>query len=148
MDESKRKLIIEWLERIEYSDFTIAAFFKNHDVPFSKAQYFIYKKRFSIGGSEGLEDRRKQGGNRKLSWETEGFILGCAKSKPDISLGWLQEARVALSEVQRLRAGSLAGVTHLSAMPFTEYGLDHFGGQRKSLFFCGLPCRLSPRIQG
>jgi transposase len=92
MDDLKRELVIEWLERIERSNFKIAAFFKNHKVPFSKAQYFIYKKRYSIGGTESLKDQRKEGGNRRLSQQAEGFLLGCVKSNPDVKLEWLQQA--------------------------------------------------------
>lgn len=92
IEDSKIRLIKEWLERIEHSGLPIATFFKNYNVPFSKAQYFIYKKQFSIYGSESLEDRRKEGGNRKLSREAEGFLLGCVKSNRDVRLEWLQKA--------------------------------------------------------
>ena len=92
MDDAKRESILNWLERINRSELTIAAFFANHDVPFSKAQYFNYKKQVAIAGPGGLQDRRKRGGNRKLSNEAEGFLYGFVKGNPDVTLGWLQQA--------------------------------------------------------
>jgi hypothetical protein len=92
MDDAKRRMILGWLERIERSKLTITAFFKEYEVPFSKAQYFIYKKQFALSGPEGLQDRRRHGGNRKLSEEAEGFLFGCVKSNPDVTLEWLQRA--------------------------------------------------------
>jgi len=92
MDDAKRKSVLVWLQRIESSRLSIAAFFKEYEVPFSRAQYFIYKKQLALSGPEGIQDRRSRGGNRKLSEETEGFLLGCVKSKPDVTLEWLQQA--------------------------------------------------------
>jgi transposase len=92
MDDTKRAMIIDWMERIKHSELTIVDFFKHHKVPFSKAQYFNYKKQIEIVGPSGLQDRRNRGGNRKLSREAEGFLLGCVKSNPDATLGWLQNA--------------------------------------------------------
>jgi hypothetical protein len=92
MDDAKRKSVLGWLQRIESSELSIAAFFKEYEVPFSRAQYFIYKKQLALSGAEGLQDRRRRGGNRKLSEEAEGFLLGCVKSKPEVTLEWLQQA--------------------------------------------------------
>ncbi len=92
MDDAKRKSVLGWLQRIESSGLSIAAFFKEYEVPFSRAQYFIYKKQLALSGSEGIQDRRRRGGNRKLSEEAEGFLLGCVKSNPDVTLEWLQQA--------------------------------------------------------
>jgi len=92
MDDTKRKMILKWMERIGCSELSISTFFEQNSVPFSKAQYFNYKKQVAIAGPEGLQDRRKLGGNRKLSPEAEGFIRGCIKSKPDVTLEWLQNS--------------------------------------------------------
>ncbi len=92
MDDIKRATIIDWVERIKHSELTIVDFFKQNIVPFSKAQYFNYKKRLKIAGPAGLQDRRSLGRKRKLSPEAEGFLLGCVKSNPDVTLDWLQNA--------------------------------------------------------
>ena len=78
MDDAKRKSILGWLQHIESSGFSIA-------------QYFINKKQLALSGPEGIQDRRRRGGNRKLIEEAEGFLLGCVKSNPDVTLEWLQQ---------------------------------------------------------
>lgn len=92
MDDAKKKVIIDWIERIGHSRLTISDFFSKHKVPFSKAQYFNYKRQIAICGYEGLQDRRNRGGNRKISLEAEGFLLGSVKSNPDVTLQWLEKA--------------------------------------------------------
>src|SRR5210317_840098 len=92
MDDAKRKSVLGWLQRIESAGLSIAAFFKKYEVPFSRAQYFNYKRQLALSGPEGIQDRRRRGGNRKLSEEAEGFLLGCVKGKPDVTLEWLQQA--------------------------------------------------------
>ena len=92
MDNAKKKMILEWLDRIDQSELSVSNFFKHHSIPFSKAQYFNYKKRVTKEGVEGLQDRRRHGGNRKLTPESEGFILGCVQSNPTVKLEWLQRS--------------------------------------------------------
>ena len=92
MDDAKKKSVLGWLQRIESSGLSIAAFFKKYEVPFSRAQYFNYKRQLALSGPEGIQDRRRRGGNRKLNQEAEGFLLGCVKGKPDVTLEWLQQA--------------------------------------------------------
>ena len=91
MDNARKKNILKWIKRADQSELIISDFFKKYNVPFSKAQYFIYKKRLAEEGVEGLDDRRRLGGHRKLSLEAEGFILGCVQSNPKVKLKWLQK---------------------------------------------------------
>lgn len=111
MKESKPATIIKWIERIEKSDLTISAFFKTQAVPFSRMQYFRYKRRLEEIGPDGLVDGRSRGGNRKVTLEQEGFLKGCIKSDPDVSAGWLQDALmeefqcvITLSGISRIMA--------------------------------------------
>jgi len=92
MDDTKRTMIIDWMDRIKHSELSIVDFFKHYKVPFSKAQYFNYKKQIETASHSNLQDRRYRGGNRKISSEAEGFLLGCVKSNPDVTLDWLQNA--------------------------------------------------------
>ena len=108
MDITKRNVIIEWVKRISQSEVSIAKFFTDYEVPFSKAQYFIYKKQLKIAGSAGLKDGRTRGGNRKLNHEAEAFLLGCVTTKSDVTLEWLQKSlqdklrySVSLSSISR-----------------------------------------------
>jgi hypothetical protein len=84
--------ISKWIKRIEKSGLSVATFFETRRVPFSRAQYFIYKRRLQELGPDGLTDQRTIGGNRKLASEHLGFLKGCIKGDPNISLGELQQS--------------------------------------------------------
>ena len=121
MDVAKIKIVIEWIERIRESKMPVAVFFSDNDVPFSKAQYYIYKKKLEIEGLSGLSDNRTRGGNRKLSPEAEGFLLGCVKSNAGITLECLQSSlqdnfnqRVSLSSISRAIKRISKDQVHLS----------------------------------
>ena len=87
----RSKVIIFWLEKIEKLDLSISDFFKKFNVPFSRSQYYIYKKKYHKYGELGLEDKRNEGGNRKTNFESEAFITGCIAANPNLSLQWLSE---------------------------------------------------------
>ena len=44
--EDRSDIIISWLDQIEKSELSLSVFFQKFDVPFSRAQYYIYRKRF------------------------------------------------------------------------------------------------------
>ena len=88
--ENQLKDIISWLDRIEKSELSISDFFQKHEVPFSRAQYYIYRKRFEETGEYGRVDQRTKGGHKKVTAEIEAFIAGCLATNPKTSLQWLQ----------------------------------------------------------
>ena len=92
MDTKRASTIVKWIKQIKTSKLSVAKFFETKDVPFSRAQYFNYKRRLEEFGPDGLIDRRCSGGNRKITPEQEGFLKGCVKRDPDVSVGWLQDA--------------------------------------------------------
>jgi hypothetical protein len=92
MDAKKATTIARWIDRIEKSTLAISTFFDRHDIPFSRAQYFIYKRRLKESGPAGIIDKRCVGGNRKITVDQETFLKGSIKRDPDVSLGWLQQA--------------------------------------------------------
>ena len=87
----KNDIIVSWLLKIELSNLTISDFFEANIVPFSRAQYYIYKKRFKQFGRSGLEDKRKNGGNKKLNSESEKYIKKCLDENLNVSNLWLRE---------------------------------------------------------
>lgn len=91
LDYSRRKTISDWLNRIERAKVNISEFFKAHNVPFSRSQYYIYKNRFANLGNKGLTDKRKFGGKRKLTKEAEMFLRGSIKQNPTICLKHLKQ---------------------------------------------------------
>jgi len=90
--DERTSSIIVWLNKIEKSKLSVAKFLGKHPVPFTRSQYYLYNKKLRESGESGLHDKRSEGGNRKLSAESEAFIVGCVESNPDISPKWLQEA--------------------------------------------------------
>jgi len=94
MDAKKATEVAEWVERIDKSALTVSIFFETNDIPFSRAQYFIYKRRLAESGVDGLIDRRIIGGNRKITHEQEIFLKGCLRGNSDVALSWLQQMLV------------------------------------------------------
>ena len=92
MEEIKKKMIIKWLNRLNHSNIAVSTYFKKNKVPFSRSQYFIYKKQFEKHGGAGICDKRKSGGNRVLTKRAEAFIVGCLKSESQVELKWLRNA--------------------------------------------------------
>ncbi len=78
--KERSKIIISWLERIEKSNLSITDYFKEFNVPFSRSQYYIYNKSYKEYGALGLQDKRCEGGNKKVTPEIEAFITGTQQS--------------------------------------------------------------------
>lgn len=81
------KEIVSILQEIADSGLSVDGYFKGHDAPFSRPQYFRYKARFAAEGLDGLLDRRSRGNHRKLTPDAEGFIRGVHHTNPRLSLG-------------------------------------------------------------
>jgi len=88
----RTKDIIVWLNKIEKSKLSTKDFFEKYPVPFSRSQYYLYNQRLKEFGESGLRDRRSEGGNKKLTPDSEAFIAGCVESNPEVSPKWIQEA--------------------------------------------------------
>ena len=108
MDAKKATAIVKWIDRIKKSTLPISKFFDKPDIPFSRAQYFIYIRRLEESGPAGLIDKRCMGGNRKITLDQEVFLKGIVKRDPEVPLGWLQQAlmeefscEISLSAVSR-----------------------------------------------
>ena len=83
--------VISWLKKIEKSELSVTDFFDENNVPFSRSQFYLYKRRYKELGLAGISDQRSAGGNKKVSSEIESFIIGCIASNPDVQLKWLQQ---------------------------------------------------------
>lgn len=87
----KKDTIITWLKRIQSSELSVSQFFSQHTVPFSRSQYFLYKKKFAESGIDGLVDQRKNGGNRKIGLREEAFLQGYVTGGGSVILEDLQK---------------------------------------------------------
>jgi len=72
----KKDIILTWLKRIQNSELSVSQFFSQYTVPFSRSQYFVYKKKLAESGIDGLVDQRINGGNRKINRSEEAFLQG------------------------------------------------------------------------
>jgi len=61
-------------KKIEKSELSVTDFFDENNVPFSRSQFYLYKRRFKDLGLAGISDQRGAGGNKKVSSEIESFI--------------------------------------------------------------------------
>jgi transposase len=90
--DERTSSIIVWLAKIEKSKLSVGRFFEKYPVPFSRSQYYLYSQKLRRFGESGLHDKRSEGGNRKVSSESEAFVVGCVESNPEVSPKWLVEA--------------------------------------------------------
>ncbi len=81
-----------WMERIERSPLTVEAYFSQHNVPFSVAQYYRYRKGWQERGIKALQDGRAQGNHRLVNAEAEGFLKGYVAAHPEVELAELETA--------------------------------------------------------
>jgi len=86
----KKDVIVTWLERIQSSELSVSQFFSQYTVPFSRSQYFVYKKKFAERGIDGLVDQRQNGGNRKMTLREEAFLQGYVAGSRSIVIEELQ----------------------------------------------------------
>jgi len=52
---------------VENSSLSINQYFKENDMPFGRAQYYLYKKALREKGEAGLWDQRSKGNNLKFT---------------------------------------------------------------------------------
>ncbi len=74
--------IQQWNRKISESKLSVPEYFSRHQVPFSQAQHYRYKKRIDQEGTESLEDQRRKGNNRRITAEVEGYLKGYVSGKP------------------------------------------------------------------
>ena len=88
MNSTQNSKINSWVERISRSRLSVEKYISQHQVPFSIAQYYRYKKNIEQGTE--IIDKRQNGNNRKLNYEMKGFLKGYMKSRPEAGLSELQ----------------------------------------------------------
>lgn len=93
--QDREKTIRLWMDRIECSRLSVAAYFSQYDVPFTRMQYYRYRKGVSERGVEALRDGRAGGNRRRVHREAEGFLRGYVAAHPQTDLA---ELRVVLQE--------------------------------------------------
>ena len=88
--DTREKTIRLWLERIERSQLSVGEYLSRYNVPFGRAQYYVYKRKMESGGVEAIRDGRGRGNHRRLTPEAEGFVKGYVAAHPEVTLSQLQ----------------------------------------------------------
>lgn len=83
----QNKEILYWTNKIKTSGMPVLEFFKKHNVPFEKTQYYAYLKLISIDSNAVLSARTK---NKKLTREAEEFIVAYLNLSENLNLSNLQ----------------------------------------------------------
>jgi hypothetical protein len=89
-DEDRISEILSAIDQIESSDLPIREYFNQNKVPFTRPQYYIYRKILSKYGEEGLHDKRAAGNNTKLTQRIKDFIISVVTENREIPSSQLQ----------------------------------------------------------
>jgi hypothetical protein len=89
-DDARISEILVTINQIESSDLPIREYFIQNKVPFTRPQYYIYRKILSKYGEEGLRDKRATGNNTKLTQRIKDFIISVVTENRDIPSSQLQ----------------------------------------------------------
>jgi hypothetical protein len=95
-----RSAIAALVAEISQSSLSVREYFRQHKVPFSKAQYFRYRAQLQQPGNKGLEDGRSKGNRRTVTDEAKLFLRGAHEANPQLSLQGLSDC---LAESLKLR---------------------------------------------
>ena len=90
MGEERIQEILNTIQEIKDSGKSVSSYFRTSAVRFSKAQYYNYLRCLKKYGQEGLQDKRKDGNNRKLTQRIKDYITFCIEEEPDISASQLR----------------------------------------------------------
>ena len=89
-DEDRISEILSAINQIESSDLPIREYFNQNKVPFTRPQYYIYRKILSKYGEEGLRDKRAAGNNTKLTQRIKDFIISVVTENREMPSSQLQ----------------------------------------------------------
>lgn len=91
MSENERvQEILNSIQKIKEYKLSVTDYFKQNEVPFSRAQYYNYCKTLQKYGEEGLKDKRTYGNNTKLSQRIKDYIVTIVDENPNLSSTQLQ----------------------------------------------------------
>ncbi|MEA1894792.1 MAG: helix-turn-helix domain-containing protein [Euryarchaeota archaeon] len=119
-DEDRIENILNILRKIDKSEESVRNYFKQNQVPFSRAQYYTYRRTLQKNGGEGLHDKRKDGNYTKLTERMKDCIVSIVKENRSISSSQLQSkivdrfgVKISVSSLNNFRAS--ASLTRLPA---------------------------------
>ncbi len=102
--------ILHVMQDVERSPLSVNRYFQAHTTPFSRSQYYLYKKALEEYGIQGLYDRRVQGNAVKFTTDMKSFVKGLVEYHRSMPSSEVQEAleqefgvSISLSAIQDFR---------------------------------------------
>ena len=77
--------ILQTIKDVEDSPLSVKQYFKQTDLAFGRAQYYLYKKAIEKNGIEGLSDGRSKGNHIKFTTEIQNYVKGLLESKASMN---------------------------------------------------------------
>ena len=82
--------ILSTIQNIKESKLPITTYFKQNSVPFTREQYYRYRRTLKKSGEDGLRDKRKDGNYTKLTEQIKDYIIATVTENRSISSPQLQ----------------------------------------------------------
>lgn len=132
-EEERIREILSTIRKIEESKQPVVVYFNQNSVPFSRAQYYRYRRLLLKYGEEGLRDERKDGNYTKLTERIKDYVIAIVKENRSISSSQLQskilnqfDVQISLSSLNNFRAS--ASLTRLPTPKEEKYIRQKSGG--------------------
>lgn len=132
-DDGRVAEILSTIKDIEESDLSIREYFNQNIVPFTRPQYYIYRKILRQYGEEGLRDKRTAGNNTKLTQRIKDYIISVVTENRSIPSSQLQVKiqnqfgiKISESSLNNFRAST--SLTRVSPPPKKECKHQKSGG--------------------
>ncbi len=132
-DDSRIAEILSTVKNIEDSNLSVREYFDQNIVPFTRPQYYIYRKTLRKYGEEGLQDKRAAGNNTKLTQRIKDYIISIVTENRSTSSSQLQikiqnqfGTNISLSNLNNFRAST--SLTRLPPLPKKECKQQKSGG--------------------
>jgi transposase len=132
-DEERIDEILNAIQKIKESELSITAYFEQNSVPFSRVQYYRYRRILQKSGEDGLHDKRTEGNYTKLTEKIKDFIVSTVKDDRSISSSQLQgkilkqfDVKISESSLNTFRAS--VSLTKLSTPKEEKYKRQKCGG--------------------
>ena len=90
--ESRVSTILQIMKDVKESSLSVNKYFKEKNLPFGQAQYYLYRKAIEKMGIEGLYDQRSKGNNLKFTDEMKSFVKGLLKHNRSLTSTEVQNA--------------------------------------------------------
>ena len=125
--------ILSTIQNIKESKLPITTYFKQNSVPFTREQYYRYRRTLKKSGEDGLRDKRKDGNYTKLTEQIKDYIIATVTENRSISSPQLQgkilnkfDVKISESGLNAFRAS--VSLTRIPARKEPTYKLRKSGG--------------------